>query len=311
MNDMTTLKKQFADLVSLTGEHIRKEYSPSGTIRISPENREFLNRKSKPSPETAPVASPQPHPVSDGIAKVRMDPGSDSPSPVRDRVQASKSSHEIPEASTAESCDPNPSLVSVSEEIVAAPPTETASRPAEPFFKRDPVPPPSSPDRLFAEWSPLIVRLFPGISLHEHPPVISTEGIHANDVERVEKAAPILILSFSSNEKSSSFIGNIARAVSLMLAPVLVLSVKQSRNWPCILHSSEVRLIIAEEEAIFTQPALQSVYKNSPEEGKHFLDRIPLLLLPKLSVYFEQPSVKSLLWRTIRNEFSTLRPASP
>lgn len=121
---------------------------------------------------------------------------------------------------------------------------------------------------------------------------------------------PVMILSFQDDERQLSFLKNIAQAISLRLAPARVFSAAQlekEQAWEKILEPSTMRLVIASDYELYLQPALMRIYRESPHEGKHFLNEIPLLLLSDPALYLKQPSLKSLLWRAICNEFAAAK----
>ncbi len=69
-------------------------------------------------------------------------------------------------------------------------------------------------------------------------------------------------------------------------------------------QSPDLRLVIASDYDLYLQPELMKVYREAPQQGKHYLNKTPLLLLSDLSLYLKEPQLKSLLWRAICNEFA-------
>lgn len=118
---------------------------------------------------------------------------------------------------------------------------------------------------------------------------------------------PVIILSFQQNDKHLAFLKNVAKAISLHLAPARVLSadqIEKEKKWETILTSSHLKLVIASDYDIYLKPQLMHFYKEVPQQNRHFLHQTPLLLLSDLSLYLKDPQLKSLLWRAIRNEFA-------
>ena len=69
-------------------------------------------------------------------------------------------------------------------------------------------------------------------------------------------------------------------------------------------NSSNLRLIIASDYGLYLQPKLMAYYREVTQQGKHFVNNIPLLLLSDLALYLKEPQLKSLLWRAICKEFA-------
>lgn len=123
-----------------------------------------------------------------------------------------------------------------------------------------------------------------------------------------EKTA-VVILLFDSNEEQLAFLKNVAHAISLRLAPTQILlasSFEKNNTWNHLLDASSLRLIIANDYGVYLQSNLKSHYRESSQQGKHFLKNIPLLLLSDISLYLKQPQLKSLLWRAICNELALI-----
>ena len=128
-----------------------------------------------------------------------------------------------------------------------------------------------------------------------------------------QQIPPVVILSFHDHEDQLTFLKNVAQAISLRLAPARVLSgslLEKENQWEKVLNSPGLQLIIASDYGLYLQPALMNFYSEVSQQGKHFLNKIPLLLLSDLSLYLKEPKLKSLLWRAICNEFAA-SPALP
>ncbi len=117
---------------------------------------------------------------------------------------------------------------------------------------------------------------------------------------------PVAILSFHEQSQSLAFLKNIAKAIHLLLAPTCVLSgnnLEKNQQWDEVLTTPDLRLIIASDYELYLRPGLMEHYTQDKQSGKHFLKRIPLLLLSDLTLYLKKPELKQLLWNAIRTEF--------
>jgi len=153
--------------------------------------------------------------------------------------------------------------------------------------------------------------LFPDWSLSEAIPNDKIALKNKNAWMKIQEATPVIILSFHDNEQQLTFLKNIAQAISLRLSSAQVISASQiekENGWENLLNSPQLRLVIAGDYELYLHPKLMHVYREIPQHGRHFLGKIPLLLLSDLSLYLKEPQLKPLLWRAICNEFATAQP---
>lgn len=172
-------------------------------------------------------------------------------------------------------------------------------------FHLEPLAPPSPQEN--SEWWNLSQTLFPEWMLSKTIPSDAIAQKNKNAWLRSQEISPVIILSFHDNEQRQTFLKNIAQAISLRLAPAQVISVSQiekENGWENTLNSPQLRLIIASDYGLYLHPKLMHLYREIPQQGKHFLNQTPLLLLSDLSLYLKEPQLKPLLWRAICNEFA-------
>lgn len=168
----------------------------------------------------------------------------------------------------------------------------------------------SIPPQNIEEFWKICPALFPEWRLCEAIPSDAIAQKQKNIWLKNQEILPVLILSFYDNEQQLTFLKNIAHAISLRLAPAKVISAIQfekENSWANVLNSPHLRLIIANDYGLYLQPKLMHFYKEVPQQNKHFLNQIPVLLLSDLSLYLKEPQLKPLLWRAICNEFAALR----
>jgi|GEM_PF-1737193 len=115
---------------------------------------------------------------------------------------------------------------------------------------------------------------------------------------------PVVILSFSEQNKSLTFLKNISKSITLCLAPACILSgdkLEKEQQWDRLLKTAGLRLVIACDYELYLQKNLMEHYRQSQANNSHFLDQTPLLLLSDLSLYLKRPELKSFLWNAICN----------
>lgn len=155
-------------------------------------------------------------------------------------------------------------------------------------------------------------QLFPDINLTETFPKDCAALKVKNAWQNELIIPPVVILAFRDVEKELVFLRNVAQAISLRLAPARVISASKwgkENGWTNLINSPNLRLVVATDYDLYLQPELMKMYREVPQQGKHYLQNIPLLLLSDLSLYLKEPQLKSLLWRAICNEFAT--PSTP
>ena len=150
-------------------------------------------------------------------------------------------------------------------------------------------------------------QLFPDLSLSENIPKDAVALKIKNAWLNEQSIPPVVILSFREQEKELAFLKNVAQAVTLRLAQARVISVskwEKENEWEKLLNFPDLRLVIATDYDLYLNSALMKHYREAPQQGKHYLNRTPLLLLSDLALYLKEHQLKSLLWRAICNEFA-------
>lgn len=143
---------------------------------------------------------------------------------------------------------------------------------------------------------------FPTLTLNEQVPSDEKAKKIKNAWKKENQIPPIVILSFNDQPIHLAFLKNIARAISLHIAPASVLSapkIELEKKWENLLTSTNLRLIIASDYGLYLLPEGMKYYQSNPLTTKHQLLKTPLLLLSDLSLYLKEPQLKPLLWRTI------------
>lgn len=131
-----------------------------------------------------------------------------------------------------------------------------------------------------------------------------------NGWNQEDNVPAIAILSFNDQEKHLSFLNNLAKAITITIAPARVIQApawEQKKKWDSFLKSPELRIVIASDYGLYLLPDLMKHYKEIPKTAKHLLHETPLLLLSDISLYLKEPQLKSLLWRTICTEFESIK----
>jgi len=146
----------------------------------------------------------------------------------------------------------------------------------------------------------LLKSIAPDLYIHEMP--LSDEKAQRiksawNDKSQIPDI-PILL----QGSHYRPFLDNLAKAISLSFAPARVIDVgpfEKEKKWDIFLQSPQLKCILCPDHLIFSSKELLPFYKENPGQKTRFLGKIPLLLLPDLSLYFKDPYLKRFLWNVI------------
>jgi hypothetical protein len=299
---MNNLKERYSDLVSLTQVFIQKEYATKQTTIASPAGYAFFANRPKRQPMSRAATS----------------------SFLKKPLQASFPDPQIPTPAPNpnEPTPPLPPITPTPEPITPSPsPAPTTPSPdpqIEPIqnkaygisnkkgFVLEPLNPPPA-YQMDIDFKEVINKKYPGLPIYDAIPDDRVASKIKNTWQKENVIPPVIILTFNQDEQHTLFLKNVAKAISLRLAPARVISglkVEAEKKWDKLIESPDIQMIIACDYGFFMQPGLKKHYREDSKQGKHFLGNKPLLLLSDLNLYLQQPQLKALLWQAICNEFA-------
>lgn len=149
----------------------------------------------------------------------------------------------------------------------------------------------------------IIKDKYPNLALFETIPDDAKAVRIAQAWERKNEVSSVLILSFDEAPKQKAFLVNIQRALefygfSAQIIPAA--KVELEKGWEYFLQSKHLRLVIASGYGIYALPDLLKHHKEAAKQARHFLRETPLLLLSDLSFYLKEPSLKPSLWKALK-----------
>lgn len=293
---MTSIHQRYAELLNLTQLYLLREYSLQHAKMVDPVVWKAIQKKTK-----VPAAMPI-HTNTPSFEKAAL-PLQKNEIPLRAVIPPLSSVKDVTETE-------KPPAAATASEIAKSSP----SRKSPPASFLQPIEPvreamaTASPHE-FKEFWKTCQTLFPEWKLSEKIPCDAIAKKNKQAWLKNQEISPVILLSFHENEQQFSFLKNIAQAISLRLAPTRVMQadkLEKENGWEQVLNSPHLRLIIASDYGLYLQPKLMQFYREEPDQNKHFLNQIPLLLLSDLSLYLKEPQLKSLLWRAICNECTSL-----
>lgn len=123
------------------------------------------------------------------------------------------------------------------------------------------------------------------------------------------QSAPISILLFQETGKHHQFLTNLTTALDVFFGETKQISgasIEKENQWETFLSVPELKLIIICDSSLWQMPNLLKFYREIPNQTERFLSNTPLLLLPDLSLYLKDPSLKRSLWKAICQKISSL-----
>jgi hypothetical protein len=123
-------------------------------------------------------------------------------------------------------------------------------------------------------------------------------------------ASPITILAYKENERHYRFLEKIATALDVYFYPTKVVSaynLEKENRWNDFLSENDILLIIASDYTIFELANLRTYYKENPIKGEKYLKNRALFLLPDISLYFKEPTLKASLFKALKQKLINLK----
>ena len=154
---------------------------------------------------------------------------------------------------------------------------------------------------------PLLKKVEPDLFLHEKIPS-DHKAKRIKEAWKIKEGTPdIPILTHGG--QNLPFLTNLAKAIETRFSSSRVIDVKQieqEKKWDLFLSSPQLRLIIAPDATLWDSKEILTFYKENPQKGVRHLGKVPLLLLPDLSLYYKDPYLKRSLWNVICQMLKTV-----
>lgn len=307
-----SLTTRYNELLSLTQIYLHREYKAKDFRLATPASRVYFQNKVVAQKPVRAAQRPEP-PRSPSLGTQNTQQSTPK--------QQTSSPQNLPRASFP---DPNPPQTEprIPPETPTPQPNPAPKPPEQPKPNQDPQIPnlksqfgkksftleplsAPAPYQMDPHHKEIITSKFPHLQIYETIPDDTVARKLKNAWQKDQTIPPVLILTFIQDEQHLIFLKNIAKAISLCHTPARVISglkIEAEKKWDKLVESSGVKLIISCDYGFFLQPGLKQYYREEPQQGKHFIGNISLLLLSDLNLYLEQPQLKPLLWQAICKE---------
>lgn len=303
---MKTIKHRYLELLQLTQLFLLREYAISDIKTVDPVLMSYFQKKGKTAP--APIKTTQNfQPVEKPPSQLStsIKPPESMPKPLTPKPQSIVQPVLKPFEPPKPSPQPQPAQKQqpVANLSAAAAPKEPQDKSRKISLEPQAI---QAAQSDFTEFRKILPSLFPDWKLSDNIPDDTLAIKNKNIWLSKREITPVIILSFHDNPQHQTFLANIAKAITLRLAPARVISapeLEKNNQWDDILKSPQLKLVISSDYELYLHPKLMSHYREEKDQGKHILHQTPLLLLSDLSLYLKEPQLKSFLWRAICNEF--------
>lgn len=290
----TGFAKKYLDLISGLRDYIGQEHpkgswitTDAATYAYFVESASKLNPKAKQPPpiETKPIPQALP-PTNKNQSHAIV-----NPPPITKVMQNVRAPESLPAQTAARAATSTPPKESTPKE-------PAKSQSFSKTFMRELPSAPDPPD--FIELRTFFKNQLPHVELTDTI-LDDSAAIALTSRWKAPLSSEIIILSFSELAKEQTFISNLAFALNQCLGSTQVLSAKKiedDQGWNKLLKAEKLRLVIASNYNLHTLPELVK-YFHEDATGKHKLGTKKLYLLSDISLYMQQPSLKSSLWKTL------------
>lgn len=316
---MSTIKEQYAELLTLTRQYLLQNYEAKATKATDLESFTYFKHSAKQqreqqerNPQTPPQKTAASHPPI--VAKQELP----TPSPALPKQQLNKETtpHPVIQPKKKEAAPlPFSNSTSFAENSKTSPPEKKtvteASENSKAFFQLAPLTPATALD--LSDIRQIVTERFPSQKIIDEIPrdTAVKRKISASNASPIE----MLIFAFSQDPKQQAFLSNVANAINLMLKVnvQLVNSIQweQEVDWNKEFNEGALQLVIANRELIQTLPKMREHYRVEHHESdnlsaaKYYLGKTPLCIIPEIESYFKDPKLKASLWKSICDTKST------
>jgi len=155
-----------------------------------------------------------------------------------------------------------------------------------------------------------IQKIAPSLDIHEGIPSDIKAKRIAFSYKYKNQASDITIFTLKEDPLTKKFLQNIAKAIDIYFFPTSLIDIgpiDKQNLWEGFLSAPQLKLIISSDYAIWEQKNLMTYFKEYPSRSQTFLGKVPLLLLPDLSLYLKDPLLKSSLWKALCQKIRPLQ----
>lgn len=154
----------------------------------------------------------------------------------------------------------------------------------------------------FSMMKTLLAKIAPELAIFDTVPSDEIAKKIATRWKTKNQSAPISVLSGNELPQYKKFLEEIAAALDVYFGPARIVQadpIEKEKQWEPFLASEGLKLIVVCDATLWQLQNLRQFYKETPTQGTRTLGKIPLCLLPDLSLYFKDPLLKRSLWKAL------------
>lgn len=197
---------------------------------------------------------------------------------------------------------PKPAPAPEIPEAAKAPPPEPAKQTFVPASM------PESAPADFQSLRALFAKIAPGFPLINEIPCDEIAKKIAARWKTKNQTAPISILSYQEPPAQKALLEQLAKAIDVVFGPARLVqaeSIEKDKQWEAFLSVPDLKWVIACDYSLWQLGGLMHFYKENPAQATRELGKVPLFLLPDLSLYLKDPLLKRSLWKALCQKLST------
>jgi len=159
----------------------------------------------------------------------------------------------------------------------------------------------------FTNFAELFSKIAPKHQIIKKIPDDSMAKKIANRWKTKNQTAAITLLTFSEPESHQNFLKDVTTALDVYFGGAKLVqaeSIEKEKQWEVFLASDELKLIIVCDYTLWQLNGLMQFYKEIPAQAIRTLGKTPLFLLPDLSLYLKDASLKKSLWNALCQKIS-------
>lgn len=188
------------------------------------------------------------------------------------------------------------------EEIVKPAPSPVVSKapPSLSLPKLNPLP--ASKENNLPSLAKVFELANPQVEILKSPPIDTLAQKRANRWKTKNQITPISILSYEEEPEQLLFLKEIARAIDAYFGPANLLeglALEKKDEWDTFLSEKSLKLVIVCDYSLWQMQNLRKTYHEVPAKKQRLVKDTPLFLLPDLSLYLKDPSLKRSLWKAL------------
>jgi hypothetical protein len=198
---------------------------------------------------------------------------------------------------------PLPSKPKPKKQIAEPTPLSCEPPPPAPIQKHSPI----SPSFSFSAFSSLFAKIAPDLPLLKDIPDDTLAKNIAHRWKTKNKSAPVTLLTYSESATHQKLLQEIIKAIDVYFGPAKMVEaeeIEKEKQWEAFLSSDGLKLIIVCDYTLWQLNELMKFYKEIPSQSTRTLGKIPLFLLPDLSLYLKDPLLKRSLWKALCQKIS-------